>query len=58
MNKRQAKKKEKVNALRKEYDFLPLKTIKKYNRQYDAFFNSPMWKKKAERQMQMRMITF
>ena len=56
MNKRQAKKKEKLNDLRKEYGFLPLKTIKKYNRQYDAFFNSPMWRKEAERQR--RMITF
>lgn len=50
MNKRQAKKKRKLNDYREEYDFLPIKVIKKYNRQYDAYFNSPQGRKQKERE--------
>lgn len=49
MNKRQAKKQENIFEYRKEYGFLPLKTIKKYNRQYEAYFNSPIGRKQLER---------
>lgn len=50
MNKRQAKKQKKNFEYRKEYDFLPIKTIKKYDRQYEAFFNSPTGEKIRERE--------
>lgn len=50
MNKRQAKKREKILEYRMEYDFLPLKTIKKYNRQYEAYFNSPIGRKVKARE--------
>jgi len=53
MNKRQAKKKMKIDAYRSEYDFLPIKVIKKYNRQYDAYFNSPQGKKQIKREKQI-----
>lgn len=50
MNKRQAKKKKKIFEYMKEYDFIPLKTIKKYNRQYEAYFNSPIGRKQQKRE--------
>lgn len=40
MNKRQAKKKDKIQAYREDYGGMPLKTIKKFNRQYDGYFKS------------------
>lgn len=50
MNKRQAKKQKRIFEYRKEYDFLSLKTIKKFNRQYEAYFNSPIGRKQSERE--------
>lgn len=45
MNKRQAKKKRKIEDIRLDYGGLPIRQIKEFNRAYDDFFNSPIGRK-------------